>query len=43
SKVDSFREQITIEAEDLVENIFSKKLLELDSFLKGPILNIYNL
>ncbi|XP_045442193.1 proteasome activator complex subunit 3 isoform X5 [Pipistrellus kuhlii] len=33
-KVDSFRERITSEAEDLVANFFPKKLLELDSFLK---------
>ncbi|KAH0626988.1 hypothetical protein JD844_002336 [Phrynosoma platyrhinos] len=33
-KVDSFRERITSEAEDLVANFFPKKLLELDAFLK---------
>ncbi|XP_006832752.1 PREDICTED: proteasome activator complex subunit 3 isoform X1 [Chrysochloris asiatica] len=42
-KVDSFRERITSEAEDLVANFFPKKLLELDSFLKEPILNIHDL
>lgn len=34
-KVDSFRERITSEAEDLVANFFPKKLLELDSFFEG--------
>lgn len=42
-KVDSFRERITSEAEDLVAKFFPKKLLELDSFLKEPILNIHDL
>ena len=42
-KVDSFREWITSEAEDLVANFFPKKLLGLDSFLKEPILNIHDL
>ncbi|KAK2536136.1 Psme3 [Columba guinea] len=42
-KVDSFRERITSEAEDLVANFFPKKLLELDGFLKEPILNIHDL
>ncbi|KAF6299460.1 proteasome activator subunit 3 [Rhinolophus ferrumequinum] len=42
-KVDSFRERITSEAEDLVANFFPKKLLELDSFLKEQILNIHDL
>ncbi|KAL2101486.1 hypothetical protein ACEWY4_003247 [Coilia grayii] len=42
-KVDAFRAQITSEAEDLVANFFPKKLLELDSFLKEPILNVQNL
>uniref|UniRef100_A0A8D0GLE6 Proteasome activator complex subunit 1 n=1 Tax=Sphenodon punctatus TaxID=8508 RepID=A0A8D0GLE6_SPHPU len=42
-KVDSFRERITSEAEDLVANFFPKKLLELDGFLKDPILNIHDL
>ncbi|XP_020651680.2 proteasome activator complex subunit 3 isoform X2 [Pogona vitticeps] len=42
-KVDSFRERITGEAEDLVANFFPKKLLELDAFLKDPILNIHDL
>uniref|UniRef100_A0A2K5CP05 Proteasome activator complex subunit 3 n=1 Tax=Aotus nancymaae TaxID=37293 RepID=A0A2K5CP05_AOTNA len=41
-KVDCFREWITREAE-LVANFFTKKLLELDSFLKEPILNIHDL
>ncbi|KAL8169076.1 UNVERIFIED_CONTAM: Proteasome activator complex subunit 3 [Gekko kuhli] len=41
--VNSFREQITGEAEDLVANFFPKKLLELDAFLKDPILNIHDL
>uniref|UniRef100_A0A8C5KQM8 Proteasome activator complex subunit 3 n=1 Tax=Jaculus jaculus TaxID=51337 RepID=A0A8C5KQM8_JACJA len=36
-KVDCFGERITSEAEDLV------KLVELDSFLKEPILNIHDL
>uniref|UniRef100_A0A8C4KT30 Proteasome activator complex subunit 1 n=1 Tax=Dromaius novaehollandiae TaxID=8790 RepID=A0A8C4KT30_DRONO len=31
------------EAEDLVANFFPKKLLELDGFLKEPILNIHDL
>ncbi|XP_062387619.1 proteasome activator complex subunit 3-like [Sardina pilchardus] len=39
-KVDAFREQITAEAEDLVASFFPKKLLELDAFLKEPILNV---
>ncbi|NXC05390.1 PSME3 protein, partial [Orthonyx spaldingii] len=42
-QVDSFRERITSEAEDLVANFFPKKLLELDGFLKEPILNIHDL
>jgi hypothetical protein len=42
-KDDSFREQITNEADDLVAKFFSKKLLELDSFLKEPILGIHDL
>ncbi|XP_068775123.1 proteasome activator complex subunit 3 isoform X1 [Struthio camelus] len=42
-EVDSFRERITSEAEDLVANFFPKKLLELDGFLKEPILNIHDL
>uniref|UniRef100_A0A2K5QBZ8 Proteasome activator complex subunit 3 n=1 Tax=Cebus imitator TaxID=2715852 RepID=A0A2K5QBZ8_CEBIM len=41
-KVDSFREWITREA-DLVAKFFTKKFLELNSFLKEPILNIHNL
>ncbi|XP_064177836.1 proteasome activator complex subunit 3 isoform X1 [Anguilla rostrata] len=43
TKVDAFRERITGEAEDLVANFFPKKLLELDHFLKDPILNIHEL
>ncbi|KAM5288741.1 proteasome activator complex subunit 3-like [Ctenodactylus gundi] len=42
-KVDSFRERIASEAEDLVANFFPRKLLELDNFLKEPILNIHDL
>uniref|UniRef100_A0A668ARR8 Proteasome activator complex subunit 3 n=1 Tax=Myripristis murdjan TaxID=586833 RepID=A0A668ARR8_9TELE len=34
SQVDTFREQITSEAEHLVASFFPQKLLELDSFLK---------
>ncbi|XP_062331522.1 proteasome activator complex subunit 3 [Osmerus eperlanus] len=43
TKVDAFRERITGEAENLVANFFPKKLLELDHFLKDPILNICEL
>ncbi|XP_026993539.1 proteasome activator complex subunit 3 [Tachysurus fulvidraco] len=43
SKVDVFRERITSEAEDLVANFFPKKLLELDQFLKEPVINIREL
>lgn len=43
TKVDAFRERITSEAEDLVANFFPKKLLELDHFLKDPIINIADL
>ncbi|KAL7857010.1 hypothetical protein SRHO_G00159090 [Serrasalmus rhombeus] len=43
SKVDVFRERITGEAEDLVANFFPKKLLELDQFLKDPLINIREL
>ncbi|KAG7263181.1 hypothetical protein CRUP_035759 [Coryphaenoides rupestris] len=43
TKVDAFRERITSEAEDLVANFFPKKLLELDHFLKDPIINICEL
>ncbi|XP_051927496.1 proteasome activator complex subunit 3 [Hippocampus zosterae] len=43
TKVDAFRERITAEAEDLVANFFPKKLLELDHFLKEPIINIVEL
>ncbi|XP_018410782.1 PREDICTED: proteasome activator complex subunit 3 [Nanorana parkeri] len=42
-KVDCFRERITNEAEDLVASFFPNKLLELDSFLKEPMLNIQDL
>ncbi|KAM4635730.1 proteasome activator complex subunit 3-like [Polymixia lowei] len=42
-KVDTFREQITSEAEHLVASFFPKKLLELDDFLKEPILNVTDL
>lgn len=43
SKVDVFRERITAEAEDLVANFFPKKLLELDHFLKDPVINVRDL
>ncbi|KAJ3600664.1 hypothetical protein NHX12_031642 [Muraenolepis orangiensis] len=43
AKVDSFREQITSEAENLVASFFPLKLLELNSFLKEPILNVEDL
>uniref|UniRef100_A0A8C7UDV8 Proteasome activator complex subunit 3 n=1 Tax=Oncorhynchus mykiss TaxID=8022 RepID=A0A8C7UDV8_ONCMY len=43
SQVDAFRERITGEAENLVADFFPKKLLELDSFLKEPILNVADL
>uniref|UniRef100_A0A668ALM9 Proteasome activator complex subunit 3 n=1 Tax=Myripristis murdjan TaxID=586833 RepID=A0A668ALM9_9TELE len=43
SQVDTFREQITSEAEHLVASFFPQKLLELDSFLKEPILNVAEL
>ncbi|TRY55137.1 hypothetical protein DNTS_032636 [Danionella cerebrum] len=43
TKVDAFRERITSEAEDLVANFFPKKLLELDQFLKDPMINITEL
>ncbi|XP_046888268.1 proteasome activator complex subunit 3 [Hypomesus transpacificus] len=43
TKVDAFRERITGEAENLVANFFPKKLLELDHFLKDPMLNICEL
>ncbi|KAL0992919.1 hypothetical protein UPYG_G00100950 [Umbra pygmaea] len=43
AKVDTFREQITGEAENLVADFFPKKLLELDSFLKESILNVKDL
>uniref|UniRef100_UPI00398E750B proteasome activator complex subunit 3 isoform X2 n=1 Tax=Pristiophorus japonicus TaxID=55135 RepID=UPI00398E750B len=43
TKVDAFRERVTAEAEDLVASFFPKKLLELDGFLKEPLLNISDL
>uniref|UniRef100_A0A8C4TJI9 Proteasome activator subunit 3 n=1 Tax=Erpetoichthys calabaricus TaxID=27687 RepID=A0A8C4TJI9_ERPCA len=43
SNVSAFRDRITGEAEDLVANFFPKKLLELDHFLKDPLLNIIDL
>ncbi|XP_071403056.1 proteasome activator complex subunit 3-like isoform X2 [Centroberyx affinis] len=43
TKVDTFREQITSEAEHLVASFFPKKLLELDAFLKEPVLNVSDL
>ncbi|CAL8271636.1 unnamed protein product [Lota lota] len=43
AKVDAFREQITSEAEHLVASFFPLKLLELNSFLKEPILNVEDL
>ncbi|KAM8947076.1 proteasome activator complex subunit 3 [Pelodytes ibericus] len=42
-KVDCFRERITSEAEDLVASFFPTKLLELDGFLKEPMLNVQDL
>uniref|UniRef100_A0A674BUR9 Proteasome activator complex subunit 1 n=1 Tax=Salmo trutta TaxID=8032 RepID=A0A674BUR9_SALTR len=42
-KVDAFRQRITGEAENLVASFFPNKLLELDHFLKDPILNICEL
>ncbi|TNN34089.1 Proteasome activator complex subunit 3 [Liparis tanakae] len=41
--VETFREQISSEAEHLVASFFPKKLLELDQFLKEPILNVSDL
>uniref|UniRef100_A0A671UN81 Proteasome activator complex subunit 3 n=1 Tax=Sparus aurata TaxID=8175 RepID=A0A671UN81_SPAAU len=43
AKVETFREQITSEAEHLVASFFPKKLLELDHFLKEPIFNVTDL
>ncbi|XP_039973895.1 proteasome activator complex subunit 3-like isoform X2 [Xiphias gladius] len=43
TKVEAFREQITSEAEHLVASFFPQKLLELDHFLKEPILNVSDL
>ncbi|XP_039595423.1 proteasome activator complex subunit 3 [Polypterus senegalus] len=43
SKVSAFRERIFSEAEDLVANFFPKKLLELDHFLKDPLINVLDL
>uniref|UniRef100_A0A674BUC9 Proteasome activator complex subunit 3 n=1 Tax=Salmo trutta TaxID=8032 RepID=A0A674BUC9_SALTR len=42
-QVDAFRQRITGEAENLVASFFPNKLLELDHFLKDPILNICEL
>ncbi|XP_024242382.1 proteasome activator complex subunit 3 isoform X3 [Oncorhynchus tshawytscha] len=42
-QVDVFRQRITGEAENLVASFFPNKLLELDHFLKDPILNICEL
>ncbi|XP_062826115.1 proteasome activator complex subunit 3-like [Anolis carolinensis] len=41
--VDSFRERITGEAEELVAHFFPKKFLELDAFLQDPTLNFRDL
>uniref|UniRef100_A0A8C3G365 Proteasome activator complex subunit 3 n=1 Tax=Cyclopterus lumpus TaxID=8103 RepID=A0A8C3G365_CYCLU len=43
TRVETFREQISSEAEHLVASFFPKKLLELDQFLKEPILNVTDL
>ncbi|XP_018553984.1 proteasome activator complex subunit 3 [Lates calcarifer] len=43
TQVEAFREQITSEAEHLVASFFPQKLLELDHFLKEPILNVIDL
>ncbi|XP_056263710.1 proteasome activator complex subunit 3-like [Pseudoliparis swirei] len=43
TRVETFREQISSEAEHLVASFFPKKLLELDQFLKEPILNVSDL
>ncbi|KAL3053084.1 proteasome activator complex subunit 3-like isoform X1 [Trematomus bernacchii] len=43
SKVETFRTQISSEAEHLVACFFPKKLLELDQFLREPILNVTDL
>ncbi|KAM7386182.1 hypothetical protein PAMA_009023 [Pampus argenteus] len=43
AQVELFREQITSEAEHLVASIFPQKLLELDNFVKEPILNVTDL
>ncbi|XP_070704686.1 proteasome activator complex subunit 3-like [Pempheris klunzingeri] len=43
SKVETFRSQITGEAEHLVASFFPQKLLELDDFLKEPIFNVTDL
>ncbi|KAL6103559.1 psme3 [Pungitius sinensis] len=43
NRVETFREQISSEAEHLVASFFPKKLLELDQFLKEPILNVKDL
>ncbi|XP_049924433.1 proteasome activator complex subunit 3-like isoform X2 [Epinephelus moara] len=43
TRVETFREQISSEAEHLVASFFPQKLLELDHFLKEPILNVTDL
>eukprot|EP00064_Thunnus_orientalis_P015519 superscaffoldBa00002888_g15573 len=43
AQVETFRAQITSEAEHLVASVFPQKLLELDNFLKEPILNVTDL
>ncbi|CAK6983744.1 proteasome activator complex subunit 3-like, partial [Scomber scombrus] len=43
SQVETFRAQITSEAEHLVASVFPQKLLELDNFVKEPILNVADL
>lgn len=43
TRVETFREQISSEAENLVASFFPRKLLELDHFLKEPILNVTDL
>ncbi|XP_032393686.1 proteasome activator complex subunit 3 [Etheostoma spectabile] len=43
TKVEAFRDQISSEAEHLVASFFPRKLLELDNFLKEPILNVIDL
>ncbi|XP_026217295.1 proteasome activator complex subunit 3-like isoform X1 [Anabas testudineus] len=43
AKVETFREQITSEAENLVANFFPQKLIDLDHFLEENILNVSDL